>query len=486
MQRIIFCILSLSFISLTLHSQDRFTSYEDMIGKEVVFYQTDKCFEMNGPYAYSTNGKNYKPIKDALEYDSINSIPVKVTDIVVWKKKRFLEINTTLKTYYLLLDEKVDYLSFARSITYWREQFNRHLNELAYINKDCPALNGRTLGDSGAGGFYPITWSALRIPASLGEKASYDCTVRDKKVYVTEENVQSPNKYFVTRQEYAEIAAREEAERIEKARRDSIADRTLICEALLKHKNTSAYYALKEASSLLDYNEIEDTLSVYVYYAGEESKTLKTRKYKGIILGYEIEVDKDAVEFKDTEARAYVESRGFKGVAARKETAKERDKAQIDAFTKKLNDKTAKINAKLDAAHKFYRQKKIFLMKSEYAYNDFQFGLEFDVYNCFDKDIKYVDFTVVAYNAVGDKQKDYLGNHTKSAHCIGPLAKDDEGTWRFDKLFWDEFDIIERLEVTDVRITFKDGSTINYTGKSKIEPHRLSHYADEVLKIFND
>ena len=113
MKRLLIAILTLLSLSLVLHAQEKFSTYEDMINKEAILYGTTSCFDAIGPFAYNSNGKNYKPIRDREEYESFDAVPVRVTNIIEWKKKRFLEINTTLKTYYLLLDDKADYLTMG-------------------------------------------------------------------------------------------------------------------------------------------------------------------------------------------------------------------------------------------------------------------------------------------------------------------------------------------------------------------------------------
>ena len=485
MKRFLIAILTLLSLSLVLHAQEKFSTYEDMINKEAIIYGTTSCFDAIGPFAYNNNGKNYKPIRDRKEYESFDAVPVRVTNIIEWKKKRFLEINTTLKTYYLLLDDKADYLTMSKNVTYWRERFEQYKAEYKYIPKDCPAISGRSFESKGTGGYHPITWNSLHIPATLKDIFQFDCSVYGKRAFVTDENVTSDKGYLVSNKEFLDIVAKAEADRREKARQDSIADRTCICEALLKHGNTDAYYALKEASSLLDYNQIKDTLVVSVYYADTPSSAFKDRKYKGIVLGYDIEIYGKGLDFLNKEAKEFVESRGFEGISIRKESAKEHDLKQTEEYTRKLNEKTDKINAQLEALYKFYKQKKIFLLSKEYAFDDIQFGLSFEMFNCFDKEIKYIDFVVTAYNVVGDKQKDYLGYSSAKAHCIGPLKKGDEGKWTFSKLFWDEYDVIERLEVTEVKFTFKDNSELKYSGKEKIKLHSLENYADEAMKILH-
>ena len=42
------------------------------------------------------------------------------------------------------------------------------------------------------------------------------------------------------------------------------------------------------------------------------------------------------------------------------------------------------------------------------------FGMDYTIFNCFNKTIKYVVITLVCYNNVGDIRRDYLGCSTKT------------------------------------------------------------------------
>ena len=486
MKRVLLSILTAITICQSICGQDRFDSYEQMLGQEVIFFQTEQCFKANGHYAYTTNGKNFKPIKDASEYGSFDSVPVKVTNIIDWKKKRFLEIGTTLKTYYLILDDKINYLTFTRSITYWREHFNSAKSSYDYIRKDCPALNGRELGDPSAGGFYPILWNSVLLPTTIRDKVYYDCFVNGKKVLITEENLQSPEGYFISNKKYWEIAAREEAERKEKERLDSIADCASVCRAAILHTK-AAEDAIKKSGNteFADYASSKDTLVLFIYLATPSSSRYISNKYTGMAFGHEVTLPEEALVFEDKDAKNYVLNRGIKGVEYRKLTAQTLDLDQMIEFTVKIEQRTKILFDKLEQVHKLYDQKKVFIIGKDYSFSDYQFGLEMKFYNCFAKTIKYIEITISAYNVVNDLQRDDFGNHTKSVRCIGPLAKGESGTWDFDNLFWDDNDIIDRLEITGVKFTFMDNSILNYSGKAKVDQHSIVKYQDDIRKILD-
>lgn len=163
----------------------------------------------------------------------------------------------------------------------------------------------------------------------------------------------------------------------------------------------------------------------------------------------------------------YLKSKKDSGVEERFRIAYETDSIRTHALIVELRDYLDKYKA--DVAYK--KQHQIFITNIGYAHSDYQFGLKFNVYNCFNKTIKYVEFTMTNYNAVGDVQKDYFGHSTKTVRGIGPIEPEEDGLYTFDEVFWDEYDVIDRTRLTNIKFIFKDGSTKVFSGASNIEKH---------------
>lgn len=83
------------------------------------------------------------------------------------------------------------------------------------------------------------------------------------------------------------------------------------------------------------------------------------------------------------------------------------------------------------------------------------------------KTIKYLNFTVQTYNAVGDiVYGDISGNSTRRLSYTGPLKTD-----RTDNAYWDAIlynHSIDCITINRVKITFMDGSVKTYSG-SKLD-----------------
>lgn len=99
------------------------------------------------------------------------------------------------------------------------------------------------------------------------------------------------------------------------------------------------------------------------------------------------------------------------------------------------------------------------------------FGMDYTIFNCFNKTIKYVVITLVCYNNVGDIQRDYLGRSTKTVRGIGPILPEEEAMFSFDKIFWDEYDVIKNCVISNITFIFKDGTTKTFKGNKVIKTH---------------
>ena len=119
------------------------------------------------------------------------------------------------------------------------------------------------------------------------------------------------------------------------------------------------------------------------------------------------------------------------------------------------------------------------LFRSGYNYDGDQFGMNYDIYNCFGKTIKYVEITLTCYNTVGDVQRDYFGNSTKKVRGIGPIEPDDGGSYSWEKIFWDEYDVIKNCRITAIKFIFKDGTVKSFSGYANIRKHFSSDAWDD-------
>jgi hypothetical protein len=78
-----------------------------------------------------------------------------------------------------------------------------------------------------------------------------------------------------------------------------------------------------------------------------------------------------------------------------------------------------------------------------------------EVLNQADKPIKYIWFTVIGYNAVGDPVRSRSGT-AATVKGIGPIAPGSSGSYEWD-YFW-HTDIVETFKIPKIKIQYMDGS----------------------------
>jgi hypothetical protein len=194
-----------------------------------------------------------------------------------------------------------------------------------------------------------------------------------------------------------------------------------------------------------------------------------------------MELPEDAVIFRNKADKAYLDLRGAIGEDTRRKLAAANDIEFSTAAILKITERAEKLRVRLDKIKAHYRKNNIFILEQSYSYSSWRFGLAFKFFNCFGKEIKYIDITACAYNQVGDRQRDDIGQHTREARCIGPIPANEIATYDFDELFWDDNDIIDKLKVEKIVITFMDNSIRTYSGKAQVDRLRVENHKSPVL-----
>ena len=131
----------------------------------------------------------------------------------------------------------------------------------------------------------------------------------------------------------------------------------------------------------------------------------------------------------------------------------------------------------IDSTKQVYKKKQIFITNQDYVFAEYggRFGLTWSFFNCFNKEIKYIDLIVKPYNQVDDIQRDDIGRTEAKARCIGPIESGENATFSFENLFWDDNDIIKYVRLSYIKITFKDNSTKVYSGWENIKNRMLRY-----------
>ena len=92
------------------------------------------------------------------------------------------------------------------------------------------------------------------------------------------------------------------------------------------------------------------------------------------------------------------------------------------------------------------------------------FSIEYAYFNS-DRTVKYLEFTVTPFNAVGDPQKDRIGGHTVfTGEITGPITPSTD----FHTVTWAEAwynSTINCVQITKVKVIYMDGSSYTYVNE---------------------
>lgn len=94
-----------------------------------------------------------------------------------------------------------------------------------------------------------------------------------------------------------------------------------------------------------------------------------------------------------------------------------------------------------------------------YRKNEYSDAVSVDVsfYNTGRKVIKYIWFTFIGINPVGDRVIDkYTGSANKTLKGVGPVEPDDVGAYSFDDVWYSK--LIKDIKVTNIKIQYMDGA----------------------------
>ena len=462
MKRIIL-ILLVSLSSLYIYGQnDKFSTYAEMVGKEVTFYDAAQQIKALGKFLFVKNEKGkLVAVKDVTPFQSIqNGECFHVNQIVTIKDKQYLECSSANETIYFLVSEKYPILPNFRSATVWEEVLRSLREECPYLklqDKQKYAQNDIVLGK-----FVKVAWNKFEFPKTIGSDVFFSYNHGRYTSRIPYASIRRSD--FASERDIQEEKRRqdeEERRRVELEKKDSIDDYIPII-ARSKYQDS-------------DWNEMLDSLGVdkhHVYAIIDNKAHVYHWKEKTVSL--------DSLVFDDEERYQFLLRRGNKGLAIRKQIAFQQDSVMLLGVAHCLDSLR---NISQRAENEYYNElnrQQIFILKDLYSYSEYRFGKKFKFYNCFNKRIKYINITLTAYNGVGDIQRDDIGRSSAKLRGIGPIEKGDIASYDWDELFWDDNDIINKVLITNISFTFFDGTTKSYSGKANIDKHRAANcYEDD-------
>lgn len=463
--------------------EGRFSDVEQTKGKEVYVLDNSAA-----GVAYVLVDGKVKPVSKVKNADvNMSGRTFSVEDeAYTFKNVRYIVLKDAGQIVLLKEDDSPLYLSSFVSRTYWQEKYdsyrdgyaymdfrkigNAHSSEAVIYYDDLTRIvwQGMELSEEGAS-FYMSEWDGAGTIGKFRVTSSEFEELKDN-VFIKKNDIQP----YVDRYNI----------RLAKEKRDKeIADSLANSKLRLAISLEECSYAVEERVITVHEN---DTLAVFSYKPTDDQFVVRYHFANLLFDPEDIEfLDSrttttpgqyswDRKTVKTSEDAEFLKAQGEAGREQRFDVAKEYDDVQTRIWFDKT---TAAIEEyKKDLADK--KQKQIFITGLGYAYDDNEyssaFGMYFDIFNCFSKTIKYVEFTMTNYNAVGDVQRDDLGRSSITVKGIGPIEPEEGGRYTWDDVFWDDRDVIFKTRPTGVKFIFTDGTTKVFSGYSNIQKHMTS------------
>lgn len=497
MIRRLFLTILLCLVTLNLSAQsrvDRFGDYNAMVGKVVRLYNAVPMAQHQGYFAYRFEVGEPVLIKDISIYQELGENSIHVQEVVTYENDSFLKVSLNGSRIYLILNKEYDYLANVRSISYWNDEYNRLKDNFAYIKITSNLVfkdYAKHYSIAQLSEYLLIEWCPLNLPKDNKENVLFRFKIARTGIEyaLSSDAINSFEKDFISTSQFKkEEASYTKKNKIDNTNASVVGSR----EDMSMENNMDSLRVFvadvkltDDVEALLSYNDISyeesDDLVFYVYGVTEKrdgygSYVSTQRFYKGYLWYHDIELPEKGLTFRNESDKTYINTRKANGEDVRKVLARKHGASSSRAQSEK---KLQKLQTELEELTKmltYYKSNGIFILNQRYSFSDYKFGLEFEFFNCFKKDIKYIYLTIGAYNQVGDKQRDEVGRDTAETRCIGPISPSSTATFDFDELFWNRNGIIDKLKLEKVVVTFMDNTSVTYVGKSKIDKLRLDNY----------
>ena len=148
---------------------DRFTSYDEMAGKAVWFYNVDLMRDAGGDFIYQMDSAGkIKKVYNSSIYTTLSSEEVLVSGVYKYKGKNYLQVYISGTRYYLLIGKNNNYLMNTRSASYWK-QLAQDALKYKYISTSSYIVRAKAQNLE-AEEYASLRWGNLKRPQSLDDE----------------------------------------------------------------------------------------------------------------------------------------------------------------------------------------------------------------------------------------------------------------------------------------------------------------------------
>jgi hypothetical protein len=426
----------------------RIYSYESVENKFIEMSIPASILQKNG-FAMDSNGKLKKLDKTKIGNWSGN---FKILPIATIKNQKYLPVERFGSVCYLSL-KGVDYLHMMQNWNAYDALLDMMKKQYAYMKSPVPGK--LDLGEPAFHGkAHMIDW---RSHSHADGDVVFSFTANNTNRIHSLSIMLFFKSQFLDELEVYAIKEEAEAQRrrdsiaaVEQRRRDSLEDGRVHA---FKLDRSVATIEAKTNDTVYLYDALRG------YYKGSDFELPSSVQLLFPIMLTEEHQYKTYSEYKQ-----YISRRGDAGMEKRIQVARTADSIHVFQNFAREQAYLDSLLGELNKAIKLLTQRQTFIIEKEYASEGYgSVGLRLRFFNYFNKTIKYVEFETRPYNQVGDVQSDAVGRRSAKGRCIGPIEPKDMGEYEFDDLYYNSNDVIARIVVTKLTITFMDNTKTTIT-----------------------
>ena len=461
---ILICLATLANVGFCQTASDRFEGYEDMIGHAVKFYIP---VDQSRSYWSSVTS----PIVEVVGTISLTSIakdPV-VIDGVIINEKNEISIKVSSSKYKgeMSVRKGFDLYKNARSVSYWRNKMAVSVMKYDYISSQSSLLEDV---DANLPAYLKIIWEQEPVmPERLDGKVSYRFSVPDLK-----------KTYAIAAQDFEFFKKDFTESFVEKQAVTSRITKDDISEALYEKMDSNRVYPASIYYGNLPDELVDSLVTPYHFTRSDNYDNLchlpfspymvDGEKCYGIIGGYDVEMRLKDVYFKSKDDKIYLTERHSQGSELRKYQSLNYSSCMLEKELASVERKYLEIDSLLRHTRQYYADNSIVFLNYDIKigdydkyyhiyYNKYKADYSCNIYNPFDKRIKYVYIHLEAYNCVEDVCDRHVVRHA------GFIEQGDNVWLSWEDIFNKQFlDEIIDVKICSITLIFDDWSEITMTG----------------------
>jgi hypothetical protein len=437
-------------------ASDRFEGYEDMIGHTVRFYlpvnenSKDYYYNMTSPVVKVTGNIVYTSI---YEYVSVDGV------IISENNEVSLKVSTSKAKGEMSVRAGFDLYKNPRSVSDWRNKMAVSVMKYDYISSKSSLIGNL---DATLPEFLKIIWEQDAImPERLDGKVSYRFSVPDlKKTYTI-----AANDFDFFKKDFAESF-------VEKKSASTQSTKKYLSEDQYERMDSSRVYPAKIYYGCLSRELVDSLIVSYPFTYDEHYCSLCYLPFSpymidgencyGIIGGYDVSMRLKDVHFDSVIDKQYLSQRKSEGSELRKAQSLNYSSCMLEKELASVEREYLEIDSLKRQTMQYYADNSIVFLSHTItigAYNKYTADFYCNLYNPFDKRIKYVYITLDAYNCV----EDVCDKHV--VRYAGFIEKGDNIELYWEDLFKNQYlDEIVNVSVRSVTLIFDDWTEVTMTG----------------------